>query len=520
MDKSGFAIEVIRRYAEVQMYPRPRRFGKTTNLSMLRYFFEPGEDLSALFSDLKVWQDPLVRAEFQKHPVIWLSFKDVKHGPWEVCEQVVKDILAAEVRRLGKQLEGPLVNEALKVRIQQIADGKAGPARLLLDLCEALYVSSGQSVVVLIDEYDTPLLNAYEKGHYAQAAEWFRMFFGSGLKDNPALYRGVLTGILRVAKESMFSGLNNIAVYSMLGSEENEPFGFTEPEVQALLQLAGREAELPEVRRWYNGYVFCNTTVYNPWSITVFLRKPGEAPQPHWLNTSDNALVRQLLLGQTELSSDIERLLTGGSVEVVIDENVTLRNLGGDAVWSLLLLSGYLKVMERRTKVGKITAKLTIPNEEVRILWEDSFRDWLYHGNLPKKFLYQALLGGDAEVLEALLGKLLLTHVSSHDLGRPEVFYHAFVLGLLVDMEESHAVRSNREVGYGRTDVVITPKKAGQPGIVLEFKQGENLAPLAEAALRQIIDKKYDYELEKAGVTPIRRFGIAFSGKGVAVRGG
>lgn len=521
VDKSGFAIEVIRRYAEVQLYPRPRRFGKTTNLSMLRYFFDPGEDLSALFSDLKVWQDPLVRAEFQKHPVIWLSFKDVKLDRWEVTEKVLLDLVAREVDRLRPQWDRPALPPSLRRSIQAIEEGKAAPTQILLPLCEALQATSGQGAVILIDEYDTPLLNAYEKGFFDPAVSWFRAFLTSGLKDNPALYRAVLTGILRVAKESLFSGLNNIAVYSILGSEENEAFGFTEPEVQALLQLAGREAELPEVRRWYNGYVFCNTTVYNPWSITTFLRKPGEPCMAHWLNTSDNALVRELLLGQADLSSDIETLLVGGSIESVIDEHVTLRNLGGDAVWSLLLLSGYLKVVKARVDtMGRRHATLAVPNVEVMSIWRDSFRAWLYRGQLPRKFLYQALLGGDADTLEKMLGNLLLTHVSFHDMGRPEVFYHAFVLGLLVDMEESHRVRSNREVGYGRTDVVITPKKVGDPGIVLEFKQGENLAILAEAALQQIHDKKYDHELEKAGVTPIRRYGIAFSGKGVAVRGG
>jgi hypothetical protein len=394
-----------------------------------------------------------------------------------------------------------------------------------LDLSRALHQVTGERVVLLIDEYDAPILNAWQHGHFDEAASWFRTLFEAGLKDNVHLFKGVLTGILRVAKENMFSGLNNVVVYSLLHRGIQEPFGFRDEEVMALLSQAGREDEAPEIRSWYNGYRFGDTMVYNPWSILNVLAKPQAPLQPWWLGTSDNALVRELLLSRTELSSDVESLLNGIPIEREIREDVALRDLQGDHVWSLLLFSGYLKTNSVRVERGRTFATLSIPNFEVRGIWENTFLAWLQTGMGRLEPLHRALLEGNAPILEAILSRLLLTHTSTHDVkqNQDEVFYHAFVLGLLVSMEKTHTVRSNREVGYGRSDVVITPKRAGDPGIVLEFKKlepGRTLAGMAEEALKQIETQHYAADLEAAQVSPIRKIGISFAGKGVAVRAG
>jgi hypothetical protein len=314
-------------------------------------------------------------------------------------------------------------------------------------------------------------------------------------------------------------------VYSLLNNEIDEPFGFREEEVMRLLAQAGRSAQAEEIRGWYNGYRFGDVQVYNPWSILNVLNSPRTHLKTWWVNTSDNALVHELLLNRTELSTDIESLLQGIPIEREINEDVPLRDLRGNHVWSLLLFSGYLRADAVRFDEDQQWVTLSIPNKEVRSLWRNTFSHWLqsYLGNVAPFHL--ALLEGNAVNLESMLSDMLLLHTSSHDVKQTqdEVFYHAFVLGLLVSMEKTHTVRSNREVGYGRSDVIITPKIPGLPGVVLEFKKLEKdrtLAGMAEEALRQIGREKYAAELEAAGVTPIRKIGIAFTGKQVAVRCG
>ncbi len=523
VDKSDFIVEVLRRPAEAQLYPRPRRFGKTTSMSALRYFLEKGEDRSSFFSDLKVWQDPLCRKHFQKYAVINLSFKDVKPQRWEEMKVQLEDVVRDELRRHMPGLRTAGIDPALVGMLDAASSGDVRP-RILVNLCEALYAATGENVVLLIDEYDAPLLHAWTRGYYDEVASWFRAFLTAGLKDNSYLYRGVLTGILRVAKESMFSGLNNVQVYSLLSKKE-ELFGFTEAEVADLLQLYGREAEAEEIRAWYNGYRFGGRTVYNPWSILSVLGSPEEDLGPHWLNTSDNAMVRELLLKEADLQPAITTLLAGGSIERSVDENVVLRDLTGDHIWSFLLFSGYLKALSFREDQGRTLAELGIPNREVTKLWQNTFVRWLETAAGQIEPLHQAILAGAAEKVEQILSKMLLRHVSQHDvtMTQSEAFYHAFVLGLLVSMERTHFVRSNREVGKGRADVQIIPKQPGQPGVVLEFKRQDDKRSLfahAGAALRQIQQKGYCTELESAGATPIHRLGISFAGKDVSVRGG
>jgi hypothetical protein len=410
----------------------------------------------------------------------------------------------------------------LKNQLLAVADKKEPPTSLLLkELSLALHQATGMRVALLIDEYDAAILSAWQYDYYEEAIAWFRSLLTAGLKDNASLFKGVLTGVLRVARESMFSGLNNIEVFSLLRENTTELFGFTQAEIEKLLALAKRSSELEAVQHWYNGYRFGGETVYNPWSILNFLSNPGVPCEPYWLGTSDNALARALLLARAELSHDVEQFLKGGQLEQEIDEQLNLKELHYDAIWSLLLFSGYLTYVSLRKERGRSYATLAIPNAEVQILWEDTFTDWLKAGIGRLEPLHQALLSGDTVKLEVLLTRLILLHVSSHDVKEPqaESFYHAFVLGLLISLEKSHAVRSNREEGLGRSDIRILPKKPGQPGVILEFKaeEGRKLETLALEALAQIKEKQYSLELEEAGANPIYMFGIAFSGKKMRV---
>ncbi len=523
VDKSRFISEVLARNAEVQLYPRPRRFGKTLSMSMLQTFLEIGSDRSALFSDLAVWADPLSRQHYQKHAVISLSFRAVKPDRWDQAETLLEEVVREELRRHlpGLRLSG-IFPELLKP-LEEVDQGHFS-LRILRSLCRALYAATGERVVVLIDEYDGPILHAWTAGYFNEVAGWFRTFLTEGLKDNSALFRGVLTGVLRVAKESMFSGLNNVEVYSLL-DRKSELFGFTELEVDSLLKQYGREGEAEEIRRWYNGYRFGDSVVYNPWSILHVLAAPEEQLKPYWLSTAGrNDLVRELLLKSVDLHDSITTLLKGGTIPCRVDENVVLRDMNPTHVWSLLLFSGYLKAVEHHWEEGRLLATVAIPNAEVASIWRDSFVTWLEQVGESLHPLHQALLTGNAEKVQDLLQKLLLRHVSSHDVARTqdEAFYHAFVLGLLVTLEKTHRVRSNREDGLGRADVLIIPKNPGQPGVVLEFKKQTgkgSLAWYAAAALRQISTKGYGVELEAAGAAPIRKFGISFVGKEIVVRG-
>ena len=523
VDKSRFISEVLARPAEVQLYPRPRRFGKTLSMSMLRYFLEIGPDRSDLFSDLAVWQDPLARQHFQKHAVIFLSFRAVRGDDWASTRGALQRVVQRELERLEPLWSAPAVNERLVRRLSGVMEGLLDEQDVLEDLSRALFLATGERVALLIDEYDGPLLHAWAEGHYDQVVGWFRAFLTSGLKDNHALLRGVLTGILRIAKESMFSGLNNVRVYSLLARDQ-ELFGFTEAEVNALLHQYGRDAEAEDIRRWYNGYRFGDSIVYNPWSILHVLHQPLEPLKPHWLNSSDNALVHKLLLQSGDLHKEITTLIQGGTIEREVDENVALRDLRGENVWGMLLFSGYLNAIDRREGQDHLLVTLAIPNREVLRIWRNTFVRKVKDDGGKLEPLHHALLTGNAEEVQELLKKLLFRHVSSHDVKETQdkAFYHAFVLGLLVTMENSHAVRSNREVGIGRADVQLIPKRPGLPGVVLEFKRKSDKRTLnyhAGAALKQISAQGYCAELEAAGAVPIYRLGISFSGKEVVVRG-
>jgi hypothetical protein len=523
----------------VLLLPRPRRFGKTLNLSMLRAFFEKREeDLSHLFADLSILRaGEAYRAHLQRHPVIFLTFKGVKAETWEHAWAAIRrkiDTLFDEHRGL---LEGGHLSEREARDFRAVLDGTAGRATYetaLLDLSRALYRRHGEEVVILIDEYDEPIHAGWVSGYASDAIAFFRAFLTEGLKGNPHLFKAVLTGVLRIAKESIFSGLNNLAAYTLLHPDFATSFGFTGPEVEALLDRAGRRERLSTVRSWYNGYVFGGTVVYNPWSILNYIDSPEPEPRPFWVSTSENALVRGALVRHAaQAHGDIEALLEGDGIERRLDENVVLSDLGtrADTLFSLLTFSGYLKAEKRSLGPDEEPHyHLSIPNREVRRVYTSTFREWMRErlgSESDVDRLKLALLSGDAgdaETLSEELQAFTESVLSYHDTARrPEQVYHAFVIGLLATLEPEYEVRSNRESGKGRPDVTIRPRQAGKPGAVLELKVAKPGKKTPEQALAeglaQIRDRGYKAELLAAGASPVHAFAVAFDGKTVRVQG-
>ena len=537
VDKSAFITDVLHSTAEVILLPRPRRFGKTLNLSTLAAFVErTDEDRTDVFQDLAVWQAGAdVRAHFGRHPVLFLTFKDVKARTWTDCRAALVEVIAAECRR-----HEPIVAPVLNAGEQQIWDALYGRQadnatlwRALALLSHWLHRATGERVVLLVDEYDTPIHAGFHHGYYDEVIELFRNLFSGAFKDNSHLEKGVLTGILRVAKESVFSGLNNLAVHTLLSPEMATHFGFTPAEVQALADGCNASERMPDIERWYNGYRFGGQTIYNPWSVLNFLVSMDRLPRPYWVQTASDDILRELLIERGMLAqADLEALVRGEAVTQAIDEHIALRDVhrSSDAVWSFLLFCGYLRVDAKvdDDALGRPVLQLSVPNREVATVYAGLFSLFLSNGlGGPGRVdsLCRALLTGDAQTFGALLGELLLTTLSYHDLGgrRTEAVYQAFVVGLLVTLERTHEVTSNREAGYGRYDVLVSPRQAGQPGAVLELKvvandDGETVAQALDAALGQVRQREYAAVLRQRGAGPVQEWGAVFDGKRAWVR--
>jgi hypothetical protein len=531
VDKTAFVTEVLEASAQALLLPRPRRFGKTLNLSMLRCFLEKGsEDSTGLFAGLEVERSEAARAHFQRYPVLFVTLKDVKEGTWEGYLAGISDVVARLYREHAYLLDSDVLQPQEREAFTTILKGGGLPiqtATALRELSRLLALHHGQRVVILIDEYDTPLHAAYHGHYYDQAVGHLRNLLSGGLKDNPHLFKGVLTGILRVAKESIFSGLNNLAVYSILLPEFATAFGFTEAEVEALAELAGPPAAMDGIREWYDGYRFGGQTIYNPWSVISFLDSADRKFRPYWVATSSNDLVRELLLtGPHGLRAELEELLRGGAVDKPLEEHVALRDIETqpDAVWSFLLFSGYLRAREIYTDESHTQwARLDLPNLEVYAELTTMVRSWMsarVGGSADVEALLQALLRGDARTVERYLSRMVKASLSYHDTGSPEPerVIHGFIVGLLVGLGPEHEVRSNRESGYGRYDVMVLPRVAGRPGVVLELKTvdtdaGETPTAALESALQQIRDRDYATELRERGASPIIELAAAFDGK-------
>jgi hypothetical protein len=548
VDKSLFIADIVEG-AVVTLFPRPRRFGKTLNMTMLRHFFERPRVGSAasseLFSDMAIWSREGGR--FQRHhrryPVISLSFKGVKQSKWNDAWREIRAELATETARvlahhdvaLGSDDSRPQ-SETLRLAVM----GQAQPAelhRLLPALLTTLAEATGESAILLIDEYDAPLHAAWQYGYWDEALEFFRGFLSHGLKDAPHLYRGVLTGILRVAKENIFSGLNNVRVHTILTPTEPSRFGFTEDEVGELVALAGATDRLDGLRQAYDGYRFGGerpVTMFNPWSIMHWLAERHVGYPAYWVNTSANDLARELLTRTAATNGpDLARLVAGETITRVLRDAVPLQDLFHDdeLLWPLLTFTGYLTPEVVTLEEGQFLAQLRIPNQEIFAVFRDTFLPLVARATAPREQspIARAMLSGDTEALEAELGRALVSALSFHDLGSTgpaapesgpdpkaiEAVYQAFIIGLLLHLAPTHRVVSNREAGYGRADVLVFPRAPG-PGVVLELKvitRRDTPETAMARALAQLRDRAYAAELRAAGADPVHALGVVFDGK-------
>lgn len=538
IDKTHLIAEFIERDSfKVILLPRPRRFGKSLNLSTLKWFFEKrDENVWHLFEGLAVDRaGEKYRRHFQRYPVIHISFKETKAESFDECLARAKANIQTMYDTHRLALEGKLTAPDA-ARFQAIWDGSAEKAIYVLALkylTQWLHQIYGIRPIVLIDEYDAGIHASHVHGFYKEAIGFFGGFFLAGLKDNVHLERAVLTGILRVSRESIFSDLNNLGVYTLLEREFNTCFGFTEDEVKALLDKAGLGERMADIRAYYDGYVFGGVEIYNPWSILNFLAREGKLLIAFWVGTSANTLIQQLLQHHAfRVQDDIQTLLEGGSIEKYLDMNVVLPELQNDvrSLWNLLVFSGYLKAsFAEPPQVGKPSPpyRLSIPNREVAEVYQTTFQAWMQQGlgaqggDIDR--LLAKLLEGDAQQFEEQLQKFAASLPSYHDVrgAEAETFYQGMMIGLLAALDREYEVRSNRESGDGRPDVLIKPRRAGKPGVVLELKaarRGEKSIEQAMAeGLAQLGANDYGAELRAAGVEKVREMVVAFDGKRVMV---
>jgi hypothetical protein len=535
VDKSLFIQEIIDG-PDVVLVTRPRRFGKTLNMTMLRYFYGNDADYSSLFKGLAIMDagSPYLE-KMGKHPVLFMSFKNIKHGNWDDAAYLGLKKAIKDGCPEGFERQYPSFRESMSLEEQGIFDKYLSGqletfhyADLLKTLCKGFYQCYGTKPVIIIDEYDTPLTTAWLEGYYQPCVAFLRDFF-SGLKDNQWLEKAVLTGIVRVSKESLFSGLNNLGVWSVLHARAADKFGFTEPEVAQLLQACGLNGrEMDNVRAWYNGYTFGGFEIYNPWSILCYAYTPEDGFWTYWANTSDNRLLRKLFFdGDTSVRDDVDALLRGEWLTKMVNEHLVFHDLGHkkDAVWNILLAAGYLKnrnpTYEAATR--SYLCEVAVPNLEVDYVYAESIRDWQNETGLPSdRFtdMVNYLANGEVDKFRIMLRQFLERVASVYDTARPntENFYHALFLGMLAHFNHRFVLKSNRESGLGRYDIALLPRKAGERGIVIEIKMpqvedGETLESALEDALAQVKDRRYEADLKAHGAGPVMLVGLAVLGK-------
>ena len=534
-DKTKFIENILEDGSQVKLFTRPRRFGKTLNMSMLKYFFDVKnkDENRKLFEGLNISKSEYFDMQ-GNFPVISVSFKKYQEKDWKNGFDMIKDIIS------GLYDEFEFVKEKLSARKKKKFDSilmeKANLANWknsLADLSNYLYDFYGKKVIVLIDEYDQPIINSYIEGYYDETIDFFKSFYGSVLKDNEYLEMGVMTGILRVAKENIFSGLNNLEVHTILDDEFTEYFGIMENEVEKSLEDFGLKYELKDVQKWYNGYLFGNRKVYNPWSIVNFL-KNGNL-KPYWVNTSGNALIKLYLKKlRDSIFDDFTKLLDKKNILKIINDNMTFGNLKANFeknIWNLFFHSGYLTLAE---KYNENDAYLKIPNEEILKMFSEMFIE-VYFDDY-EKFLYMsdALRKGDISNFQKYLKEILLENAGIFDVSGTykEQFYHGLMLGLVLILKNEYEITSNNFAGKGRYDLLLKPKNIleGKEGIIIELKIinevknlndnkiHEKLEKECEVALKQIDKKEYSSVLKNAGIEKVLKIGIAFMGKEFEVK--
>ena len=532
VDKTLLIRDLIDDHNMVTLFTRPRRFGKTLAINTIKTFFEKtDEDTSRYFTDKKIWQcGDKYRVLQGKYPVIMLTFKDVKYNSWEESLEAIRLVVKDEYKRHPELAGSSVLDTDARDYIDRMEKGALSGVELqrsLLNLAHMLSLHHDSKVVILIDEYDTPIQQGYSRGFYKEVVSFMRNFLSGGLKDNTDLAFGVLTGIMRVSKENLFSGLNNPMVNTVLDDKYSDYFGFTEDEVREMAAYYRRPEAMDEIRFWYDGYRFGNTEIYNPWSVTNYFASGGQA-KPYWANTSDNEIIREILAGLTpDIADDLSRVMQDEEVHASLDMEVVYPRMtdGNDTIFSFLLLAGYLTPVDRpeETEIGTF-ASLRLPNAEIRRIYNTEVLSWIrtqQTGNIISE-IEKAVFLSDGKRLQNALRKYMITSISFFD-GAAEGFYHGMVLGLVASLSSKYYIRSNREAGEGRFDLQLEPKDRTLPGILMEFKaasasEKEKLPDLAEEALSQTEDKEYQRDLEDRGVTDIVRYGIAFSGRDVEVK--
>ena len=535
IDKTDFIREWWESEDDVTLITRPRRFGKTLNMSMLEQFFSVDyAGRGDLFEGLSVWQEEKYRRLQGTYPVIALSFAKVKETSYQEARKKICRILSDLYRQFDFLWNSEKLTPQEKELYQAVSDNMEDyvAAESLNALSNLLMRHYGKKVIILLDEYDTPMQEAYVSGYMDELERFTRGLFNAAFKTNPYMERALMTGITRVSKESMFSDLNNLKVVGMTSEKYADCFGFTEEEVSAALEEYGLSEYQQQVKDWYDGFTFgSRRDIYNPWSILNFLdeKKVGS----YWVNTSSNRLVSKLLReGSPSVKKNFEDLLAGGALELEIDEQIAYSQLSTkkNAIWSLLLATGYLKVWETTfvERTGRAYYKLVLTNKEVAIMFEDMVRDWFSENDYYNDFI-KALLLGDVAAMNTYMNRVTREMFSYFDTGRnpysePERFYHGFVLGLMVELSDRYVVTSNRESGFGRYDVMLEPRRVAEDdGILLEFKvqsEGEKeLSDTVTQALRQIQERDYQASLAAKGVPEdrIRKYGFAFCGKEVLI---
>ena len=519
-DKTKFIEEVIKDGSQVKLFARPRRFGKTLNMSMLKYFFdiENKEENKEIFKDLYIEKTEAFKEQGQ-YPVIFLSLKDLKALTWEQMEKAIKSAISrlfSEYKYLLNDLDkfDTLTFENILLKNTELEDLKEA----LKFLTRILYEKYNKKVVVLIDEYDSPLVSAYINGYYEKAKDFFKTFYSTVLKDNSYLQMGVLTGIIRVIKAGIFSDLNNLSTYTILSDVYTDSYGLTEEEVEKSLKYYGIEQEISNVKDWYDGYKFGDSEVYNPWSILNFLQY--KELRAYWVDTSGNDLIKDVLKKITKNTIEaLERLFNGEGLKQNISGTSDLSKLlSEDELWELMLFSGYLTVEE---KIDHKNYVLRLPNKEIKELFRDTFLEKYFGRGSKLLYLMEALTENRIDEYEERLQEILLTSVSYNDTKKGnEAFYHGLIMGMGLYLEGEYITKSNIESGLGRYDFVIEPKNKTKRAYIMEFKATdsvENLEEVSKEALRQIEDKKYDVSLKQNGVKDITYLGIAFCGKQIKI---
>lgn len=539
VDKTLLIEKLIRNKAAVTLFTRPRRFGKTLNQFMLRRFFEDertekGEkiDNGHLFDGLAISKcGEEIRKHSQQYPVIFLSLKSAKQPNYDMAYASLVDEISKEFKRHKYVLNNGVLSPTEKTDFVLICDKKAEPiayAKALAFLSECLAKYHGRNTIILIDEYDVPLENAYFKGFYEEMIDFIRSLFESALKTNPYLERGVITGCLRISKESIFTGLNNLEVQSIMGTNYPDCFGFTEPEVMEMAEYFGFADKYPELREWYDGYCFGeDTEIYNPWSILSYLRTAEGSrkalPRPYWSNTSSNDIVRGMVEdADDQTRKELEILMNGGTIEKPVHEDITYGDIHASMnnLWNFLFFTGYLKKIGERLDGTNIFLTLAIPNLEIASVYTNSIYQWFGEkvSRLDTHALIEALETGDCKTAEDFISNQLMDTISYYDYAKR--YYHGFMTGLLTNAG-GYRVLSNRESGTGRPDIVLTEKKFMGRAIILELKTSETFRDMekkCEEGLAQIRARNYAQPLEDDGYRPILSYAVCFFKKGCMVK--